>query len=194
LFKNSFCEYQMWKFAAYLMCAACASGLGIADAAYVIKLKNGNMFVTARYWQEGGQILFETYGGVFGVDRSLVTKIEQSDKPIRLVTAPQKQPEEKPLADADKEQKAEKRPSNPSEPQAQTRAEDDPVAKEFNSLKAQFSGLGTMLTDEMSEYLKKLSALKSKIQGDRKINQYIQEYTELINMAGATEAALRSRR
>jgi len=184
----------MWKFAAYLMCAACAIGLGIADAAYVIRLKNGNVFVTARYWQEGTQILFETYGGVFGVDKSLVTKIEQSDKPVRLAAATPEQPEEKPRAEADKENNSEKKSSKPSEPQAQTRPEDDPVAKEFNSLKAQSVGLENMLTTELGEYLKKVSVLRAKIQADRKINQYIREYTELINMGDAAEAALRSRR
>ena len=33
--------------------AAWGGWFGAADAAYVIKLKNGNEYVTARYWQEG---------------------------------------------------------------------------------------------------------------------------------------------
>jgi hypothetical protein len=51
-----------------------------------------------------------------------------------------------------------------------------------------------MFIGELSEYLKKVSALRTKIQSDRKINQYLQEYTDLINMGDAAEATLRSRR
>jgi hypothetical protein len=72
--------------------------------------------------------------------------------------------------------------------------ETDPVHKEFNSLKAQSADLTAMLTNELDEYLKKVAALISKIQSDRKINQYLREYTELNAMANTAEAALKSRR
>ena len=55
---------------------------GFADAAFVIKLKNGNEFVTSRHWQEGRQVMFDVYDGVFGVDKALVLKIDQSDKTV----------------------------------------------------------------------------------------------------------------
>jgi hypothetical protein len=71
-----------------------------AMGAYVIRLKNGNEFVTGRYWEEGRQVLFDTYGGVFGIDRSLVAKILQSDKPILLLPVREHAPEEKPKLDA----------------------------------------------------------------------------------------------
>jgi hypothetical protein len=183
----------MRKIVECLTFAVCVAGLGDANAAYVIRLKNGNEFVTGRYWEEGKQVMFDTYGGVFGVDKAFVTKIEQSGKPITLAVAAQEVPQEKPRVETTTE-KTEKKVSDKSTAPAAAKKDDDPVQKEFNALKAQFSGLGTMLTDEMSEYLKRLSALKSKIQLDRKINDYISEYAELINMADAAEAALRSRR
>ena len=36
----------------------------LADAAFVIQLKNGNEFVTGRHWEEGTQVMFDVYGGV----------------------------------------------------------------------------------------------------------------------------------
>ncbi|TMA94865.1 MAG: hypothetical protein E6J74_14000 [Deltaproteobacteria bacterium] len=58
--------------------------LGVADAAYIIKLKNGNEYITTRYWQEGRQVFFDTYDGVFGIERTFVTKIEKTDQIVRL--------------------------------------------------------------------------------------------------------------
>src|SRR6185503_12748353 len=65
--------------------AAWGGWFSAADAAYVITLKNGNEYVTARYWQEGGQVLFDTYGGIFGIEKAFVSKIESSE---RIVPSP----------------------------------------------------------------------------------------------------------
>ena len=51
-----------------------------------------------------------------------------------------------------------------------------------------------MLTGELDDYLKKVVALISKIQSERKVSQYLREYSELSAMANAAEAALKSRR
>jgi len=168
-----------------------------AMGAYVIRLKNGNEFVTGRYWEEGRQVLFDTYGGVFGIDRSLIAKILQSDNPIPLPPIRELAPEEKPRLDAateKTEKKEAEKPSAPEEAKSVEKSADDPIQKEFNALKAQSGDISTMLTTELGEYLKKISALRTKIQLDRKINEYIREYTELIAMGDAAEAALRSRR
>jgi hypothetical protein len=58
--------------------------LKLAHAAYVIKLKNGNEYVTGRYWNKSGQIFFDAYGGVFGVDKAFVSKIEFSSRSLPL--------------------------------------------------------------------------------------------------------------
>ena len=67
----------------------CLGIIDLASAAYVIKLKNGNEYITNRYWQDDKQVLFETYDGIFGVDKTFVSKVEKSDKPIRLITTSQ---------------------------------------------------------------------------------------------------------
>ncbi|MBW2558496.1 MAG: hypothetical protein JRD69_06665 [Deltaproteobacteria bacterium] len=48
------------------------------DAAYLIRLKNGGEFKTLRYWSEGDQIKFYIYGGVAGVQKDSVRKIEKA--------------------------------------------------------------------------------------------------------------------
>jgi len=65
---------------------AWGAGIGTIDAAYVIKLKNGNEYVTTRYWRDGKQVFFDTYDGVFGIDHAFVSKIERSDRTISSVT------------------------------------------------------------------------------------------------------------
>lgn len=48
------------------------------DAAYLIRLKNGGEFKTLKYWSEGDQIKFYIYGGVAGIQKDSVRKIEKT--------------------------------------------------------------------------------------------------------------------
>jgi len=171
------------------------SSLGVLDAAYIIKLKNGNEYVTSRYWHDGKQVLFDTYGGVFGIEKAFVAKIEKTDKAVRLVTAAAHNPSDKSEAIS----KGSGNDVTQEAPAAETKTPakkdaTDPVYKEYNSLKAQSGELTTMLTGELDDYLKKVVALISKIQSERKVNQYLREYSELSAMANTAEAALKSRR
>jgi hypothetical protein len=68
----------------------------LAHAAYVIKLKNGNEYVTSRYWREGEQVLFDILGGVFGVETSFITKIEKTGPVFQLASAVDRGPVEFP--------------------------------------------------------------------------------------------------
>jgi len=76
----------------------CLGVIDLANAAYVNQIKNGNEYVTNRYWQDDKQVLFETYDGIFGVDKTFVSKVEKSDKPIRLITTSKPAAELKPIA------------------------------------------------------------------------------------------------
>ncbi|MGH7809506.1 MAG: hypothetical protein ACREP5_04420, partial [Candidatus Binatia bacterium] len=77
-------EIRMRKSKTGLFLIITLSMISVADAAYIIKLKNGNEYVTNRYWQDGTQVLFDTYGGVFGIDKMFVGKIEKTDQVIKL--------------------------------------------------------------------------------------------------------------
>jgi hypothetical protein len=178
-----------------LIAGALGICVSVVDAAYVIRLKNGNEYITDRYWQEGTQVLFDTYGGVFGIDRAFVLKIEKTDKIVMLATTAAHNP-------SDKSEAISKESGNDvtnEAPAAETKTpakkdENDPIYKEFDAVKAQSGELTAMLTDELDGYLKKVVALISKIQSERKVNQYLREYSELSAMANAAETALKSRR
>ena len=181
---------------ACLVFGFCLLFSGPVLGAYLITLKNGNQFITGRYWQEERQILFESYGGIFGVDKTFVKNIERSDKPIPIVSvnAPPAEGKNANGATADKSETKEREKPSASDEDNSDKPEKDSVRKEFEVLKAQSANLSTMLTTELSEYMKKVSALKTKIQQEQKTNQYIREFSELIAMADAAEAALNARR
>ena len=174
---------------------ASVSVSSLAHSAYAIKLKNGNEYITNRYWQESTQVLFDAEGGIFGIDKVFVSKIEKTDKVVKLITNTNLDPSNKPEGivkengiDATKEAplSAAKTPA--------TKDENDPIYKDFTALKAQSDSLPSMSPSEMDEYVKKLVGLISKIQNERKINQYRQEYSELNALANSLEDAIKSRR
>jgi hypothetical protein len=185
-------EFKMWKLVSSLALFSYLAFPNVAGANYVIKLKNGNEFVTARYWQQGKQVMFDTYGGVFGVDRAFVTKIEQSDKPFASV-APE-EPEARPQAASAKEERQQPEKPAAAEVKADTRRDDDPITQEFNRLKERSKGVDGMLTSEIRELLGEITAFKTKIRSDRKLFvDYAREFNEAQELGNLTETALRSR-
>ena len=50
----------------------------MGEAAYLIHLKNGGEFATFRYWKEGDQIRFYVPGGIVGISRDSIRKIEKT--------------------------------------------------------------------------------------------------------------------
>ena len=179
-----------------LTVAVWASGSTLAHAAYLIKLKNGNEYVTARYWQEGTQVLFDAEGGVFGIDKAFVGKIEKTDKVIKLITNAATDPAEKPAAatkETAKDDATKEAPADATKAPV-TKDENDPVYKEYSALKAQSDGLRTMSRGELDEYVRTIAGLMSKIQKERKTSQYRQEYSELNALANSVEQEIKSRR
>jgi hypothetical protein len=171
---------------------ACGAGIGTVDGAYVIKLKNGNEYVTTRYWREGKQVLFETYDGVFGIENSFVAKIEKTEQVVRLITASDREPTDKPQADSMKpidEPDSEK----VKEPKKE-KAPDDPIVGEFNRLKETSKEVDGMLTSEIRELLNQVTALKNKLSKDSKLFiDYAREFNDLNEIGDIVETALRSR-
>jgi hypothetical protein len=164
----------------------------IVDAAYLITLKNGNEFVTGRYWQEGQQLLFDIYGGVFGVDRAFVSKIENSYKLFRLTEPAQAAPEQKPRADFT--DKKDTKPLIQVDAKSEAKRDDDPIMKDLYALKERFMALDGMLTPELQQFSRDLSAFKRKIQLSGKSNDYLREFGEVHEMGDALEEVLKSRR
>ena len=155
-----------------------------AEAAFVIKLKNGNEFITSRYWQNSKQVLFETYDGIFGVDKAFVTKVEKSDKPVRLITTAQAAAEVKPVETADKG--GEQVPAKKNE--------DDPIFKHFVSIRERSKNIGGMLSSELNLLAKDLGDLKRAMQLGGKTSEFLDEFRELHQIAERVEDAITGRR
>ena len=68
----------------------------ISHSAFAIHLKNGGRIVTSGYWEEKNEWRFFIPGGVMGIQRNFVSKIEKSDDSVIGIyetRMPEKQPE-----------------------------------------------------------------------------------------------------
>lgn len=147
------------------------------EAAYVIRLKNGNEYLTSRYWYRGGQVLFDTYGGVFGIDKGFVSKIESSNRALPSPTAtvlehassPTEQP---PLGDlsgkgkspqqgvaAGKDQKS----GTGSGAQKEALKKDESVLKEYGELQTRFGQLNDLPKHEVHALDADINSFREKL-------------------------------
>jgi hypothetical protein len=182
----------MRKIASYLTLTLCMNAPTIANSAFVIRLKNGNEYVTNRYWQEGAQVLFDADGGIFGVDKAFVNKIEKTDKVIRLVTTASQDPAETAQREA-ASQKSDGE-ATAQAPAIKERAPDDPITGELNQLKVKAKQVDGMLTSEIRELLNNITAFKNKILKDSKVFiDYGREFNDLQELGSSVESALTSR-
>ncbi|HXG51458.1 MAG TPA: hypothetical protein VNN77_08660 [candidate division Zixibacteria bacterium] len=181
----------MLFFVTFLALLFWGKSFGLAEAAFIIRLKNGNEFVTGRYWVEGTQVLFDAYGGVFGVEKQLVAKIEPSEKAVRLLVAPAGPAEKTTQVDRPEKPAAIERAEGPP---TKTRKPDDLIQREFAELKEQSRKIDGMLTSELLELSNRLAVFRRKLQQEGKTNEYLKEFTELQEIGETVEAALKSRR
>jgi hypothetical protein len=178
-----------------LLAGVLGSCVSLVDAAYVIRLKNGNEYITDRYWHEGTQVLFDTYGGVFGVDKAFVSKIAKSDQTLRLATTPDREPVKTPQTTSESLNSDSAEPkAGPETKPEKKRDGNDPVLIEYNRLKERSKEVAGMLTSEIRELLKEVSAFKNKLSRDSKLFiEYGQEFNDAHEIGEAIETALRSR-
>ncbi len=182
----------MRKIVIYLALTLCMNALGIANGAFIIRLKNGNEYVTNRYWQEGAQILFDAEGGVFGIDKVFVNKIEKTDKVIKLVTVAQQDPAQTSQTQAAKE--STNKEATSQEAKKKERDPNDPIVAEFNRLTTKSKEVNGMLATEIRELLNEITAFKNKIAKDGKLFiEYGREINDLHDTSNTVETALRSR-
>jgi hypothetical protein len=185
-------EPRIWRLASGLVFVHCLIFPDAGNAAYVIRLKNGNEFVTTRYWQEGKQVMFDTYGGTFGVDKAFVIKIEESNKPVKQLAAPESTHVQIPTAPSGTEEDRSKSPA----PEAKTGPvrKSDPIIEDLDSLKHRFQTLDGMSVSDLQEFLKDVTSIRRRIQASGRSNDYLGEFTRILEMGDAAETLLRSRR
>ena len=182
----------MQKPAVGLIVAMSLGTISFANATYVIRLKNGNEYVTTRYWQEGSQILFDTYGGIFGVDRAFVGGIEKTDKVIRLAPVAEHVPRDTIQGEPAKGPAAVETP--PPDVKKTEPGPDDPIIAEFNRLKQASKEVDGLLTPEIRTLLGEITAFKNKLSKDSQLFfKYPREYNDANEIGSVVEDALRAR-
>jgi hypothetical protein len=183
----------MRKSVAGLILVASVSMASVTEATYVIKLKNGNEYITNRYWHEGSQILFDAEGGVFGIDKVFVDKIEKADRVVKLVTVAERDPSDNPQPSPDKKE-TESTKQMPA-PDAKARAEkdeNDPIVLDVAKLKERSENLRSMFPEDIRALIKDISDYRTKILKDSKLFiDYGREFNELQKMGAAADNALR---
>lgn len=175
--------------------SSCLGIFDLAGATYLIKLKNGNEYITNRYWQDSKQVWFETYDGAFGVDKTFVSKVEKSDKPIRLITNSQAAAELKSVETTSKQDGEAKKPqADKQEPVPAKKNEDDPIIRHFQSIRERSKNIDGMLSSELKLLAKDLEDLKRAMQLGGKTSEFLDEFRELYQIAERVEDAITGRR
>lgn len=184
-----------------LIFAICANSVATGQAAYLIRLKNGNEYITNRYWQDGKQVLFETYDGVFGIDKSFVTKIEPSSRslplPVRRVAEPGLAPTANPATSGiqnssttPQTQQAEAKGntsqgSNPVTNSKELVEKDEELLRRFSEVQKRASALNDLERHELPALEDDLRSLRQKILDSSHAPAHQQEISALDSLIRA---------
>ena len=181
----------------------CLGGFDSVDAAYVIRLKNGNEYLTTRYWQEGAQLRFDTYGGVFGVDRTFVAKIERSSRaiPLPISAATEDKPAAKeqqaPAMSSPKDpgsgQASEQSPklAKPAETAKEPAKKDENVLKQYAELQARFGQLNDLPHHEIHALDTDIASFREKLNNSELAEAHKDELEAMRTLQRAIESYLK---
>jgi hypothetical protein len=163
----------------------------VAHASYSIHLRNGGNFTTPLYWQDGGYVMFYVPGGLMGIEKKSVARIEnisggtahkssradvqpavplKSAKPAKMGTSPQ---------------------AAPLFPGAA--AEEKRLTDELNTLRKRHRDVDTMTVGELYAFDKELTAFRDKVTQKRLGHRFADELLEIITMGEKVETRLKQR-
>lgn len=160
----------------------------LSQASYIIYLKDGGQFLTARYWAEGDEIKFEVSGGVMGIDKADVKKIVESEEEIlddSYKTKKSIQPSES------VETKPETELVKPDEKDKKTEAKegisDDPnknpdIMNKYRQLRARYEGRNGLTIDELQMLRNELVELRDRIYSNNLSDSHEKEKIDLNDM------------
>ncbi len=158
----------------------------LAEAAYRVLLKNGREFVAARYWEEGKRIMFDTGGGVFGLEKNSVSKIEKTNQPANQAPAQKPDVEEPPPLKTEEPKKGAPTPK-------ETVKKDDEIVKEFRLLEERFSRVNDLTDDEAHKLSDDLSSFRRKLAENNLSETYKDEYDAANTLIRAIDGLLKAR-
>ncbi|MDO9567536.1 MAG: hypothetical protein Q7J15_12475 [Candidatus Desulfaltia sp.] len=162
----------------------------ICLSSYLIELKNGSTFITNHYWKEGRQIRFYYRGGVVGISKNLIRKIEEADMVYEeKAVSSEKKPETAPVkAKPEDDAKTEE-----TRDAGAAVKKDDLFIKEFNALKKRFENIESTPTPELYEFSKDLTNFRDKIHKSRLGHVYVNQIYEIHAMGDELETVIKSR-
>ena len=155
-------------------------------ATYIIHLEDGRSITVDKYWEEGDQIKFSRGGGIIGIEKNSVLKIEQTEAPADL---PEKkettaETEAAPASDGAKDAtkgessnekgaSAEETPKATQESKSRKESEKDTekenkelvdkYMKEFDLLKAKMKDVEMMTKEELNTFYMELDTFRKAV-------------------------------
>lgn len=160
----------------------------VSDASYLIWLKNGGKLVTPMYWVEGKQIKFYCLGGIVGVEKDFISKIEKSDRNEKEKTVYTVKPEPLPA-----KTETETGVKTETTPTAAGGKKDDRFMKDFYLLKERSKKVTMMTTEESYKFSDDLIGFRDKVLKNRLGHIYTDELIEIYSMLETVEAAIKAR-
>ena len=110
-------------------------------SSYYIELKNGSTFFTYHYWEEGEQVMFYAHGGVLGVQKDSIKRIEESDRPYPV------REKQKPAAKEEKPMKAEPSRDEGQKAVADTGEKEKPPVPDFKAMMKEKEALDSAIEE-----------------------------------------------
>jgi hypothetical protein len=148
---------------------------------YAIHLKNGGRFLTPRYWEQDQEIKFYIAGGVMGIEKNSVRKIERSTIDLDGIYEV-KRPEKRP-AQAEPEASMPGIPGKEGKELAKDDAKKDAtIMGEFKALEKRFESRKNMSIDELSELKNELTVLRNIIVSSQSEEDYREEISKINDM------------
>ncbi len=161
-----------------------------AHPSWRIHLGNGGNFITPLYWQDGAYVMFHVPGGLMGIEKKSVAKIEKtSTGEVHKSSHADVQPVVPPKSDKSATTGA--KPKTASAPAAT--ADERRLADEFTTLRKRNRDVNTMTTKELYAFDKELTAFRNKVTQKRLGHRFADELLEIITMGEKVEARLKER-
>jgi hypothetical protein len=153
----------------------------VSDASYIIHLENGGRLLTPQYWEEDNYVKFYIAGGMMGIGKNSVRKIERPTitfDGIYKVKTPEKHPSQvEPKASI---------PSVPEKKGKETATDDakkEPaIMGDFRALKNRFELRKSMSIDELNDLKNDLTRLRDKIASNHLENDFLEEVSKIVDM------------
>ncbi len=174
------------KLTVFLIVLLCQSYVTASYAAYLIRLKNGQEFTAARYWEEGKRIMFDTAGGILGLDKDSVSKIQRTDLPSAGA-----EPVQKPNVEEAPSVKGEGQKEKVSA--FKETPKDDEIVNEFRLLQERFSRLNDLTNDELNKLSDDLNSFRRKLLASNLAETYKDQYDAANTLIRAIAGLLKAR-